>query len=557
MNTIANFLRASSRVSFALLLAVVGMLSAANSVASRANANPLDLPGWDLIWNDEFNADSPNTSEWELLTRRDSFNGELQYYIPEQITHRDGNLVITATDEELDQKPYRSGRMESYQAFGFGRFEARMQLTSGQGFWPAFWLFPNDPSIPWPTGGEIDILENRGSQPHLVSSAYHYNTVPNSSIFVYDEYSATNPDGSPVNFHTSFHDYAVEWEPDEIRFYVDGFNHYTISSDQVINFDTPKNIILNLAVGGFFGGEPDASTSFPSELLVDYVRVWERPEGYEPPPEPVDPSILLNGDFEASSDSPTDWNIFGSNGNNISINRNLTENGANALKLFGQFTGAANQSGVYQGVEITEGEALTAEAFFRTPSFDTLVGKTNEVTMSIEFYSAFGADRNSGNFLEEIVEIVIDGNSQENVWINNAIEAVAPAGAVEARLAFRFNQPNFDNGAVWIDSASLLITPVGLAGDFNDDGIVDAADFTIWRDNLGATTEDVLNGNGDGQNGVDSADYDLWVANFGETLNEESSSATVPEPSSVGILLLAILSLLCLTRQRIHYPLAR
>ncbi len=510
-------------------------------------AGPLDLPDWELVWQDEFDQASPDTSEWELLTRKDSFNNELQYYLPEQITTDSGNLVITATDQPLDGKAYRSGRMESYQTFGFGRFEARMNLPTGQGYWPAFWLFPNE--VPWPTGGEIDILENRGSQPNLVSSAYHYNTVPNTSIVVYDEYTATNPDGSPVSFHNSFHDYAVEWEADEIRFYVDGNNYHTISSEQVINFATPKNIILNLAVGGWFGGDPDNSTPFPADLLVDYVRVWERPEGYGPP-DPMNPSELMNGDFEANGSSPTSWTVFGNTGGNVSINGGVTESGANALKLYGQFSGNPNESGVYQGVAISEGEALAAEAFFQTPSFDTLAGKSNQVTMALEFYSAFGADRNSGDFLEEIVEIVIDGSSQENIWINNSIEAIAPAGAVEARLAFRFNQPGFDNGAVWIDSASLVITPAGLEGDFNDDGIVDAADYTVWRDNFGATDESSLNGNGSGSGGVDEADYDLWVSNFGETLDVESSSASVPEPSSLTVLLFSVVGSVCQRRKR-------
>lgn len=544
----AAILRTRSIASKALLCALVLGLLSTLSTSSEVLAGPLDLPDWELVWQDEFDASTPDTAEWELLTRKDSFNQELQYYIPEQITHQNGNLVITATDQPLDGKAYRSGRMESYQTFGFGRFEARMQLTSGQGFWPAFWLFPNE--VPWPTGGEIDILENRGSQPNLVSSAYHYNTVPNTSNFVYDEYTATNLDGSPVNFHDSFHDYAVEWESDEIRFYVDGNNYHTISSNDVINFATPKNIILNLAVGGIFGGNPDASTPFPSELLVDYVRVWERPEGYEPPDTTI-PTELLNGSFE-DSNSLTEWSTFGNAIQNVSVDNALSEEGSNALKLYGQFTGAFNESGAYQGVTITEGEELVAEAFFQTPSYDTLAGKSNEVLMAIEFYSEFGATKNSSDFLGDVVEMVIDGSSTENVWINNAIEATAPAGAVEARLVFRLEQPGVDNGAVWIDSASLVITAVGLEGDFNDDGIVDAADYTVWRDNLGATDEAALNGNGDRAGGVDVADYDLWVSNFGQTLSEESNSAAVPEPTSLIGILSLIISSLCLTKPRIH-----
>jgi beta-glucanase (GH16 family) len=131
-----------------------------------------------------------------------------------------------------------------------------------------------------PTGGEIDILENRGSQPFIVSSAYHWQTSPGGQHqFVTEEFVA-NQGGSPVNFHDGFHVYAVEWEATQLRFYVDGTLHYTVNetANRPI-FETPMNIILNLAVGGNFGGDPNATTVFPQVMDVDYVRVWQRPTG--------------------------------------------------------------------------------------------------------------------------------------------------------------------------------------------------------------------------------------------------------------------------------------
>jgi beta-glucanase (GH16 family) len=251
--------------------------------ARRADAQIPDVPGWQLAWHDEFDGPVVDTDKWEVLTRQNSFNNEKQYYLPQQASIVGGNLRITATNEPIANKLYRSARLESWEAFGPGRFEARIDLPTTQGMWPAFWLFPNDPEIPWPTGGEIDILENRGSQPFLVSSAYHWQTNPGPCCsqhqYVFEEYSTTQ-NGIPVNFHEGFHTYAVEWEANRLRFYVDGVLHYTVTETaQRPIFETPKNIILNLAVGGDFGGDPDGSTVFPQFMDVEYVRVWQPQTG--------------------------------------------------------------------------------------------------------------------------------------------------------------------------------------------------------------------------------------------------------------------------------------
>ena len=249
----------------------------------RASAQIPDVPGWQLAWHDEFDGPEVDTAKWEVLTRQNSFNNEKQYYLPEQASIVDGNLRITATNQPIADKDYRSARLESWEAFGPGRFEARIDLPTTQGMWPAFWLFPNDPQIPWPTGGEIDILENRGSQPFLVSSAYHWQTNPGPCCdqhqYVFQEYdTADSP--MPINFHEGFHVYGVEWDETQLRFYVDGFNYYTVNETSTRPiFETAKNIILNLAVGGNFGGDPNGTTVFPQYMDVDYVRVWQPQTG--------------------------------------------------------------------------------------------------------------------------------------------------------------------------------------------------------------------------------------------------------------------------------------
>ncbi len=198
-------------------------------------------------------------------------------------------MRITATNQPLANKQYRSGLITSNSLFGQGRFEARIDLPTTQGMWPAFWLNPNQ--VQWPLGGEIDILENKGSQPTITSSAFHWQKDPGpccgAHLYTTKIYTATD-NGQPVNFTTGFHTYAVEWDKNptsnenEIRYYVDNNLFFTVDQNASMsdaNFTTAKNIILNLAVGGDFGGDPNGTTIFPQTMLVDYVRVWHRPTG--------------------------------------------------------------------------------------------------------------------------------------------------------------------------------------------------------------------------------------------------------------------------------------
>lgn len=287
-------------VSTAALIA--GALLAIAFAQPHATAAVPDVPGWRLTWHDEFDGDSLDQSKWEALNRRDSYNNEKQYYHPDQVAVADGMLQITAIDEPRDGKDYQSGIITSRGIFGPGRFEARMDLPTTQGMWPAFWLNANH--VDWPKGGEIDILENRGSQPELTSSAYHWQTNPgpccNQHQYVFEEYTATEG-GEPVNFHSGFHTYAAEWDATLLRFYVDGNLHFTVTEtpNRPI-FETAKNIILNVAVGGHFGGDPNGSTEFPQTMYVDYVRYWNRITAAE-----------LSGDYNADGQvDATDYTVW-------------------------------------------------------------------------------------------------------------------------------------------------------------------------------------------------------------------------------------------------------
>lgn len=271
---------------------VAGLVAlAVASTVQHAAAQISDVPGWQLFFHDEFDGTTLNTTNWQALDRQNSFNNEKQYYRPEQVTVANGNLQITATNQPLGNKLYRSGLITSKSLYGPGRFEARIDLPTTQGMWPAFWLNANQ--VSWPLGGEIDIMENRGSQPTLTSSAFHWQKDPGpccaNAHFVSHNYTAT-AGGNPVNFHSGFHTYAAEWDKNptsgvnEVRFYVDGNLHFTVAQNSSMsntNFTTMKNIIVNLAVGGDFGGDPNGTTVFPQTMLVDYVRVWKRPTGIQ------------------------------------------------------------------------------------------------------------------------------------------------------------------------------------------------------------------------------------------------------------------------------------
>ena len=516
-------------LSFRTLLLSTTVLSTLLGGAWPSHGQVPDIPGWDLVWNDEFDGTSLNTINWEALDRKDSFNNEKQYYHPDQVAVSGGHLQLTAIDVPREGKAYQSGLVTSQDLFGPGRFEARIDLPTSQGMWPAFWLNANH--VPWPQGGEIDIMENRGSQPNLVSSAYHWQTNPgpccNEHELVYDEYTA-NEGGQPVDFHAGFHTYAAEWDETTIRFYVDDNLYHVVTEtpDRPI-FETPKNIILNLAVGGWFGGDPDGSTVFPQTMLVDYVRYWQR-DGTPPPPPPTpDPmgNLLTNPGFDDSGGSLEGWTTFGNIIPNVSASNAVVEDGTHALKIFGQFNGQQNFSGVSQAVAITGGDSLRAVANLRTPSWDTLFGKTNDVTMTLEFFG------DSNNLLDQISQVVHDGTTAENTWHEHALEMIAPAGAVEARLSFSFGQYTNQNGAIWIDSVGLFIDSL-LEGDYNQDGVVDGGDYALWRSHLGDPAGTLPNDS----TGVaiGAAQHAAWRANYGAT-SATAAAVAVPEP--VGLVL--------------------
>ena len=258
--------------------------------AISVGADRRPQPEWVLTWSDEFNGPDGapiDSQKWNPETGGNGWgNRELEYYTTRTSNaHQEhGSLVIQAIREAYTgsdgvKRDYTSARLKTQGRFSqkYGRFEARIRMPEGKGIWPAFWLLGDDiPSLGWPTCGEIDIVENLGSEPSIAHGTIHG---PGYSGDHGIGSSFTLPNNERLN--ESFHVFAVEWEPSEIRFYVDENLYATRRPSDLPQgakwvYDHPFFILLNLAVGGAWPGNPDNTTEFPQKMWVDYVRVYRR-----------------------------------------------------------------------------------------------------------------------------------------------------------------------------------------------------------------------------------------------------------------------------------------
>ena len=241
-----------------------------------------------LVMSDEFDVDgAPDASVWTYDLGDGSAQGipgwgnnELQVYTnnSENVEVQNGLLVITA--RENSGGGYTSARIKTEGLFEqrYGRFEARIQVPQGKGLWPAFWLLGNDcAQNPWPECGEIDIMEYLGDQPTMVFGTVHGPGYSGGES-ISKEYELVGD-----RFDNGFHVFGIEWGPDHINYYVDDVLYNSITPETIADetngqgtwvFDHPFYIILNVAVGGNLPGNPDANTTFPQRMLVDYVRVY-------------------------------------------------------------------------------------------------------------------------------------------------------------------------------------------------------------------------------------------------------------------------------------------
>ena len=232
-----------------------------------------NLP-WELVWSDEFDYTGlPDASKWgyEVGFIR---NNELQYYTsarPENAVVDNGNLILTGRKELFGSANYTSASIttDGKHSWTYGKVEARMKLPKGQGMWPAFWMLgQNIHQVGWPRCGEIDIMEHINNEDILYGTLHWHN----------EEHVS---DGTKTTCSVSeYHNYAVEWDKDIIRWFLDGIQYHEVSIQDSVNstgeFHKPFYIILNLAIGGNWPKNPDETTQFPGTVFVDYVRVYQK-----------------------------------------------------------------------------------------------------------------------------------------------------------------------------------------------------------------------------------------------------------------------------------------
>ena len=262
-----------------LFVCVLG-LGAWQIGAPRDTAAPPDRPGaGTLVWADEFDGRGlPDPARWDREVGRIR-NNEAQYYTRARLDNarvEEGTLVIEARREPFEGAEYTSASLTSRASWTYGRFEVRARLPRGRGTWPAIWtLGTNIKEVGWPTCGEIDIMEHVGFDPGRVHANVHTGA--------YNHVRRTHKGSSTlvVKPEDEFHVYAADWSPQQIEFFVDGRRYFSFAREAggtaVWPFDEPQYLILNLAIGGAWGGQKGIDDgAFPARFVIDYVRVYRR-----------------------------------------------------------------------------------------------------------------------------------------------------------------------------------------------------------------------------------------------------------------------------------------
>jgi beta-glucanase (GH16 family) len=271
------------RIVFACLALMTVLSCFPNCKKDDQSVNPPPAPGdsiavpagYKLVWHDEFDGPSIDQTKWNFeINGNGGGNNELEYYTarPQNAFIDSGKLVIQALQENYAGKSYTSARMNTSGVgdWTYGRFEIRAKLPYGKGLWPAIWMLPTDWVYGgWPASGEIDIMEELGQETNKVYGTIHYGSSP-----------ATHQQsgGSFVlpqdTFAGGYHVFAIEWDTTGFRWYVDGTQYFTTPHGSP--FDKRFHMMLNVAVGGNWPGSPDAYTTFPQRMYVDYVRVFAK-----------------------------------------------------------------------------------------------------------------------------------------------------------------------------------------------------------------------------------------------------------------------------------------
>lgn len=268
----------------ALLLGVILFVSCKNN-KQNTEQTKTQIKDWKLVWSDEFNQSGlPDTAKWSY-EQGYIRNNEKQYYTKarkENARVEDGHLIIEArADSALikgEKRPITSAALETkgIADWTYGRIEVKAKLPKGRGTWPAIWMLgSNIDSVGWPDCGEIDIMEHVGFDPGVIHSTIH------TKAYNWMNGKQPTADTTISDAMDTFHVYAINWTPEKIDFYIDSSKLLTFKNEHKTTaewpFDTPHYLILNLAIGGAWGGQKGIdSTIFPASMKVDYVRVYKK-----------------------------------------------------------------------------------------------------------------------------------------------------------------------------------------------------------------------------------------------------------------------------------------
>ena len=256
-------------------------------VSQNKDANDWEIEGWNIVWQDEFDKDSLDLTKWSREIGGHGWgNNELQFYTDSDSNSyvENGNLILKAQvvpqgiGSSKGLRYYSSARLRTYGKgdWKYGRIEVKAKVASGQGIWPAIWMLPTDWLFGgWPSSGEIDIMEHVGYDLGVVHGSVH------TEAYNHKINTQRSSARKIANVDTEFHVYSIIWDKDKISFFIDDVQYFLFENDQQGNyktwpFDQRFHLLINIAVGGDWPGNPDNSTNFPRKMLVDYVRVYEK-----------------------------------------------------------------------------------------------------------------------------------------------------------------------------------------------------------------------------------------------------------------------------------------
>lgn len=269
------------------VLLIFTSLSCARTAPKNQHDVKADNGIWKLVWSDEFNYTGlPDSSKWNYSVGGNGWgNNEKQYYLAKSLENsyvEDGILHIVALHKDFESSKYTSAKLITYKKFSFqyGKIEVMAKLPEGKGTWPAIWMLPEsieNGSEEWPLCGEIDIMEHVGKNPGFIHVSLHsklYNHVISTQITHFEKLA---------DVFDTFHKYSIEWSKDSIIFYIDDKLFFgskkgeagRVSTNEGWPYEKPYFLILNLAIGGNWGGEIDDSI-FPVEMQIDYVRIYKK-----------------------------------------------------------------------------------------------------------------------------------------------------------------------------------------------------------------------------------------------------------------------------------------